>query len=107
MTLFCVVTTTTDSLEVAETITATLLQKRLAACIQRHSVTSTYRWQGKIVTGKEYLLQIKTRCEHFDAICKTVRELHNYDLPEIVMTPLEGEEHYLDWVRSETSRAFR
>nr|WP_086937453.1 divalent-cation tolerance protein CutA [Thaumasiovibrio occultus] len=101
----CVVITTTDSLEVAQTLAAVLLDKGLAACIQRSDVVSSYRWQGKICEDKEYQLQIKTQQAHISGITTVIHDLHNYDLPEVIALPiLDGSNSYLEWISAETTK---
>lgn len=68
-----------------------LVGERLAACVNRIGpVQSTYRWQGAIETASETLLAIKTTAARFDALQLRLRELHPYDVPEIIATPVTG-----------------
>ena len=100
---FCIVTTTTDEAETAQQITDTLLSEKLAACIQTFPVRSHYYWQGEAQSSEEILLQIKTKTNLFSHIEKLITSLHNYEVPEIIMTPVvRGNSSYLDWIRDET-----
>lgn len=101
----CVVLVTTGSETEAETIATALLEERLAACVNILSpVRSVYRWQGKIVDDREWLLVIKTRAERFAAVETRVRALHSYEVPEVISLPLlAGSADYLDWIVTETA----
>ena len=68
----------------AQTIAKALVEDRLAACVQSHAITSTYRWQGAIETAPEIMLTGKTRLDKLPALEARVRELHSYDVPEIL-----------------------
>lgn len=100
---YCIVSTTTDTKENAETITQSLLQKKLVACVQSSTTESSYRWQEKIIFSKEIHLQMKTKKSLFAKIQKEIEALHTYDVPEIIMIPLlDANEFYLKWIDSET-----
>ncbi len=94
------VTTTTETKADAQAIADALVERRLAACGQIIGpITSTYRWQGKVETAEEWLCVIKSRRELYDALEAAILELHPYDVPEILVTPvIGGSESYLDWL---------
>jgi len=83
----------------------TLVEERLAACVNRIApVHSVYRWNGKVEQSEEQLLIIKTRRDLFTALEKRVRELHSYSVPEIVALPIvHGSEAYLRWLADQTT----
>lgn len=89
----------------AERIAAALVTEGLAACVNRLSgVTSVYLWQGRIEQDKEELLLIKTTEAGFDALAARIRELHPYELPEIIAAPItRGLPEYLQWVSTCTT----
>lgn len=92
------------SREEAERIATALVEGALAACVQILPATSVYRWKGKVERSEEYVLHIKTRAAHADLVEARIRELHSYDLPELLMMTIAGgSEDYLDWMRSETA----
>jgi periplasmic divalent cation tolerance protein len=97
--------TTAPDAEVAARIARTLVEERVAACANLVSqVRSIYRWQGRIEEQSEVLLVIKTRADRVDALAARLRALHPYDVPELVVLPVEtGLDAYLDWVRAETA----
>jgi periplasmic divalent cation tolerance protein len=105
MTDFIQVHTTTASKEDAERIAAALVERRLAACVQIVGpITSVYRWQGKTETSSEWLCVAKTQQSLYGQVEAAIRELHSYEVPEIVATPIvAGSENYLNWVREETT----
>ena len=83
----------------ARTIAKALVEARLAACVQSHAVTSTYRWQGTIETAPEIMLTVKTRLDRLPALEARVRELHSYDVPEIVaQAVLWASDAYVQWL---------
>ena len=91
--------------KVGETIGHTLVQERLAACVNVvPNLTSIYRWEEKIHREAEVLLVIKTRRIRLPALIRRVRGLHPYALPEIVALPLVGgSAPYLSWLRDSTT----
>ena len=94
------VLTTIDSEEAAERISATLVERRLAACVQIVGpIASHYRWQGEVETAREWMCVAKTAAARYDELEAAIRDLHPYDEPEIVATPIvAGSADYLDWV---------
>jgi periplasmic divalent cation tolerance protein len=94
------VLTTTASREEADRIARTLVEERLAACVQVVGpITSTYRWQGVIETSQEWLCLAKTRRELYDEIEKAIRGAHSYQVPEILAVPIvAGSADYLAWL---------
>ena len=87
---YCLVSTTVDSQELAEQITTALLQARLVACVQAQNIQSAYHWNGQIEQSSEILLQMKSRSVHFDSIEQMIKDLHTYDIPEIIMVPIQN-----------------
>ncbi|WP_414075721.1 divalent-cation tolerance protein CutA [Staphylococcus aureus] len=88
--------------ESAAKLAQALVDARLAACVNRlPGVLSTYRWQGEVNTDHEELLLIKTTAMRFEALKARLLELHPYELPELIVLPVErGHAAYLDWVRA-------
>src|SRR5512144_68769 len=84
----------------AETIARAVVEEHLAACVNvLPGVRSCYMWEGKMTWSDEVLLLIKTTDARFLALQARIRELHSYDVPEIVAVPIEvGFEKYLQWV---------
>jgi len=94
--VFC----TAGSESEASCIAGALVERRLAACVNVVSgVASTYRWQGAVRTDAEWLLIVKTRRDRFQEVSRAIRELHSYELPEIVMLDIgDGDAAYLAWI---------
>lgn len=88
----------------AARIARTLVEERLAACVnQLAGATSTYRWQGRIEQASEILLLIKTTAERLPALQQRLPQLHPYELPELIAVEAAGGlPAYLDWVAAET-----
>lgn len=90
--------------EAAVALARTVVERRLAACVNvLGECTSVYRWQGKIEEAAEVPVLIKTSADAYPALERSLRELHPYELPEIVAVPLaHGLPDYLGWVLAET-----
>ena len=95
-----IVFVTCGSREEGESIAVSVVNERLAACVNvLPAVRSCYVWEGKTTWSDEVLLLIKTTDERFMALQSRIRELHSYEVPEIVAVPIEGGfEKYLQWV---------
>jgi periplasmic divalent cation tolerance protein len=89
-----------DSARIAET----LVSERLVACVNAAPVRSTYRWKGEICRDREELLVMKTREGLFARVLERMREIHPYEVPEIIALPVWGGfPGYLGWVMDETT----
>lgn len=88
----------------AETIAHALVSRKLAACVNMLApCQSCYQWQGKIETATEMPLLIKTTAERYAELEQVIRELHPYELPEIIHVPITGGfPAYLTWLHQET-----
>jgi len=96
--------TTVPAAARAEAIARSLVDERLAACVNVLStMTSFYRWQGKIEQEDERQIVIKTTRDRVAAVQTRLRDLHAYEVPEFLVLPVsDGSTGYLDWVRKET-----
>ena len=92
--------TTCGSLEEARHIAHTLVERRLAACVNLvPQVESTYRWKGEVETSAEAMLLIKTTADAFERLRAALIELHSYEVPECVELAItDGTAAYLDWI---------
>jgi periplasmic divalent cation tolerance protein len=102
-----VVFVTAPDQEVAGVIATTLVEKRIAACVNiLPEMRSIYRWEDEIHDDREVLMIIKTREDLFDPDLTTcIKQLHPYQVPEIIAVPIKmGEKTYLDWIISETAK---
>jgi periplasmic divalent cation tolerance protein len=100
-----VVLMTAPDREVAQRIARTLVEERLAACVNLvPGVLSIYRWKGVVEEDAEILLLAKTGRTRCAALAARVQALHPYELPEIVVLSVDGgSQPYLDWILSESS----
>lgn len=93
------VLTTTDSREEAQAIASTLVERRLAACVQISGIESVYEWEGETQNDREYRLLIKTSRDRYADVEAAVLELHSYDLPGVVAIDFsDAYAPYADWV---------
>lgn len=99
-----VVLITVPTEEKAKEIARTLVEERLAACVNIvPGLTSIYRWEGKVVEDRELLLIVKTTTFRFPLLKERVQALHPYTVPEIIALPIaEGHRDYLNWLREST-----
>ncbi len=88
----------------AQQLANTLIDRRLAACVNVFApCVSVYRWQGAVEQAAEVPVWIKTTAGRYAALEAALRELHPYELPEIVAVPVvRGLPDYLQWVAGET-----
>jgi periplasmic divalent cation tolerance protein len=95
--------TTASSQEEAARIARTLVESRLAACVQvLGPITSTYRWQGAIETGQEWLCIAKTARGLYPQVEQAIRQAHSYQVPEILAIDVaEASADYLAWLVGE------
>ena len=103
MTEYIQVLTTVEHKADAEKIAKILVEKQLAACVQIIGpLTSYFRWQGKLDSAQEYLCLIKSREDLFLQLETAIKDLHPYEVPEIVATPItNGGKDYLNWLAAE------
>ncbi|HMB52882.1 MAG TPA: divalent-cation tolerance protein CutA [Thermoanaerobaculia bacterium] len=95
-----VVVTTVGTEDQANTIARELVARRLAASVNILPVVrSVYRWKGKVCEDGELMLTIKTLDSEYDEVAETIRELHSYELPEILAFAVtRGEPGFLSWI---------
>ena len=103
MPLLCL--STCPDAETAARIARTLVEERLAACVNRlPGIRSTCRWQGDIRDDAEVLLLVKTTRERFESVRARLVELHPYEVPELVALDIaDGLPAYLDWLAREVA----
>ena len=100
---FIQVITTTDKKADAEKIAMTLIERKLAACVQiAGPIGSTYRWRGNIEKAEEWQCVIKSREDRYKEIEQVIKSIHPYEVPEIIAIPIiAGSGEYLDWLQGE------
>ncbi len=97
--IYGVVLVTTSAREEAEAIAQNLVESKLAACVSFMPINSIYTWQGKVNKDEEWQLLIKTDLSKFESLAARIKELHSYEVPEIIALPLvAGFAPYLAWI---------
>lgn len=90
----------------ANALARTLVDERLAACVNvLPAMTSTYRWKGTVEQEREQQLVIKTSRAHVAALQARLRELHPYELPEFLVLDAAGSDAYMEWIRENVTKA--
>ncbi|PSB18955.1 divalent-cation tolerance protein CutA [Phormidesmis priestleyi ULC007] len=93
---------TASSRQEADAIAESLIQAKLAACVNLLPVFSIYTWQGTVHHDEEWQLLIKSERSRFDELEAKIREIHSYEVPEIIMLPIvAGSQPYLQWISSQ------
>ncbi|MGH7510624.1 MAG: divalent-cation tolerance protein CutA [Gemmatimonadales bacterium] len=105
MTDYLQVTTTWPDEATAQSAAARLVEEHLAACAQvLGPVSSIYRWQGEIERAAEWYCHLKTTSRRLPALQARIRELHPYEVAEIIAVPiLGGHPDYLRWIEESVS----
>ena len=95
-----IVFTTAPNTEEADRLARSIVEAKLAACVQiLPPMTSVYFWEGKVQSEPEHQLLIKTLEDRFDALSDFIRTNHSYDVPEIVAIDADKvSEEYLSWL---------
>ena len=94
---------TTNDEEEAKQIGKTLVEEKLAACVNIHPIKSLYRWEGQIQEDDETALFVKTQAELADEVIQRVKELHSYEVPCIVCLLIENSHPaFLKWIEEST-----
>ena len=100
---FVVLLITTATAEEAQRISRVLLEQKKVACVNIvPKVNSFFWWQGKLDSAEESLLIVKTKASQLSEIVPLVKELHSYDIPELIALPIiGGNQDYLAWIQKE------
>jgi len=101
---YILVLTTVPEERTGQKIAEQLLKEKRAACVTISAPSlSFYRWQGKIARETEHILFIKTRMALYPELEKRIREIHPYEIPEIIALDVDqGLKDYLGWIKKET-----
>jgi periplasmic divalent cation tolerance protein len=95
-----VVIITCGTYDESEEIASRLIEEKLAACVKiAGRVRSLFEWKATVSRETEFMLMVVSEREQFDALAERVKQLHSYEVPEIVGLPVVlGSEDYLDWI---------
>lgn len=98
--MFCVVLTTVKDRAEAKRLAERLVSEKLAACVSAvPNVSSVYRWRGKVERAREVLVVVKTSMKKLERLIPRIKELHSYEVPEILALRIErGLPEYLKWI---------
>ena len=102
-----VVVTTVGTEEQANLLAREIVARRQAACVNiLPAIRSFYRWKGKICQDGELMLIAKTQDSEFEGLEATIRELHTYELPEILAFGVtRGSQEFLDWIAASVDKS--
>jgi len=100
---YVVLLITTATVEEAQRISKVLLEQRKIACVNIvPRVSSLFWWHDKLDSAEESLLIVKTKASLLNEIVPLVKEIHSYDIPELIALPIiGGNQDYLEWIRKE------
>jgi periplasmic divalent cation tolerance protein len=88
-----VVTFTTDSKELADSVAHEVIDAELGSCAQTEGpITSVFRWHGQVHTEKEWRVEIETTVERAEALADHIRTNHGIEVPDVVLNDIAGEE---------------
>lgn len=95
--------TTCSNKDEAKRIAKVLIEEKFAACVQLSQIESFYTWNGEFCCDNETLLSIKTIKENFEKIKSRIKELHSYDLPEIIQLDItNASKEYIKFIGENT-----
>ena len=108
MNKYIIINTTTDNMSDVIKIQKTLLDEKLAACIQVSKIKSYYNWNNKKCESEEFLIVIKTKKSLFNQIKDKIISVHSYDLPEIISYEINNiSEEYAKWIDENTKEEIK
>jgi periplasmic divalent cation tolerance protein len=102
---YAVVFVTASSRLEAEKIAQVLVEKQLAACVSLMPIHSIYTWKSELCQEDEWQLMIKTDLRQFEQLETQIKQLHSYEVPEIIALPIiKGSADYLNWISEQTQK---
>ncbi len=100
---YAVVLVTASSRLEAEKIAQALVEEKLAACVSFMPIHSIYTWKSELCQEDEWQLMIKTDLRQFEQLEIKIKQLHSYEVPEIIALPIiKGSADYLNWISAQT-----
>ena len=103
--MVAIVYTTINDIKDARRIATVLVEEQLVACVNIiPKIESVYRWKGKVENEEEIVLIAKTVDENVKKTIQRIKEIHSYDVPDIIVIPIiGGHKEYLDYIVNETA----
>ncbi|VXD15082.1 Divalent-cation tolerance protein CutA [Planktothrix serta PCC 8927] len=102
---YAVVLVTASSRLEAEKIAKALVEKQLAACVSLTPIHSIYTWKSEVCQEDEWQLMIKTDLRQFEQLETQIKQLHSYEVPEIIALPIiKGSADYLNWISEQIQK---
>lgn len=99
MTGFCMIITTTGTKDLAKQIANELVVSGLSNCAQISAIESMYKWDGRVYDEPEFRLNIKAAKTNEKAVIAKIKEMHTYDLPQIISFDVTGgDAKYFEWL---------
>ncbi|MBR9683911.1 divalent-cation tolerance protein CutA [Candidatus Woesearchaeota archaeon] len=100
---YSLVYTTVKDLVEAKKMIKKLMQEKLIACVNLFPITSMYPWKGRIQSGKELALLMKTQGKLVKKVIQRTKDLHSYEVPCVISWSIrKGNDTFLKWVKTET-----
>lgn len=97
------VLTSFDKKRDAKKLAHALIEKGLAGCVQILRAESIYKWKNKVEESDEFLCIVKTRKALYGKVERAIKEVHPYEVPEIISTPINaGSSDYMKWLGETT-----
>ena len=102
--MLTIIYSTINDLKDARKIAHTLVEEQLVACVNIiPNIESIYKWKGKVEYALEVILIAKTVEENVVKTIRRIKELHTYELPDIIVIPIVGgHKEYLEYIKRET-----
>lgn len=101
---YCIAMTTLEDEESASRLARSVVEAKLAACVQLMHIRSTFRWEGRVEDAAEVLVLMKTRADVYERLQQFISGNHPYDVPEVLQIPVtSGYGPYLSWVNDNTT----
>jgi periplasmic divalent cation tolerance protein len=98
---FILIYTTASDMKEAKKLAKHLLGKKLVACVNFFKAESSYLWHGKIESGKEIVLILKTDSEKWNKVKLEIEKIHSSDLPCVIRIETQMNAEFLKWIESE------
>lgn len=95
-----IIMTTVNTKEQSDEIIKAVLDKKYVACVQTREIESHYVWDNELCHDKEILIWLKTEDRMYGKIEQLLKDIHPYEVPEIISVPIENvSDGYMNWVK--------